>query len=1011
MAEAPPSPNFQLLFESAPGLYLVLTPDLRIIAASEAYLRATMTRRDDILGRYLFDIFPDNPDDPAATGVRNLRTSLERVLHTRTADTMAVQKYDVRRPGGGFEERYWSPLNSPVLDPATGELAYIIHRVEDVTDFIRLTQSDQQRHQMNEELRARAARMEAEIYLRAAEVQEANRRLESANHDLELANERIRMLDELKNQFFANVSHELRTPLALILGPAETLLRQGGQPPEVARQLATIERNAKLLLKHVNDLLDIAKLEAKKIQPRYARVDVAKFLRRVAAHFETIADSRHIELEIHTPPRLEAEIDPDKIERALLNLLSNAFKFVPDGGIIDCEVTLAAEHQIAISVSDNGPGIPEESRSAVFERFRQLEGGMTRSAGGTGLGLAIVKEFVDLHHGSVAIETSRHGGAKFVLLLPRWAPAGTDVGAGPQLPHVDTRIAAESIHAELATSRSTAAETSDAAQRQAAEAPRVLVAEDNAEMREFLADVLNHEWSVHTVRDGREALEEARVHMPDVIVSDLMMPVMSGEDLLRAIKADESLKHVPVLLLTARADEGATLDLLRKGADDYVAKPFTPEELRLRVSRLITIKRTRELMQRELASSSEDLAELGSELRNALTALRLKEDLLRRALETSDKANRSKDEFLLVLSHELRTPLTSIVGWVEILRMGTCDFETMRNGLEAIRRSAQLQTALVEELLDVSRIITGRLRLEMEPVDLSQLAEKVVDSFRPAAEAKNISLEIAAPRGGPRIGGDGNRLQQVIWNLVSNALKFTAKGGCVSVSVAYRGRDAVIEVSDTGAGIAPEFLPEVFDRFRQADSSTTRQAGGLGLGLSIVHHLVELHGGTVAAESEGLGRGATFRVTLPALIGATPQPGPAIDVPAADRANLSGRSILVVDDEPATIAFLTAFLQRCGARVRSASSASEALAAVEREWPEILITDIAMPQEDGFALLAKVRERNRDLTAIALTAHAPAGDRKRFIAAGFDDFIAKPASPAQIADVIVRSTRRKQHDM
>ncbi|HET7712596.1 MAG TPA: ATP-binding protein [Thermoanaerobaculia bacterium] len=1003
------APDFQLVFESCPGLYLVLTPDLRIVAASDAYLRATMTEREEILGRHLFDVFPDNPDDPAATGVSNLRTSLERVLIAGLPDTLAVQKYDVRRPDGEFEERYWSPVNSPVFEPGTHRIAFIIHRVEDVTEFVRLKQSTEEQHEAGEALRARAEQMEAEVFVRASEVQEANRRLEATNRELALANERIRALDELKNQFFANVSHELRTPLALILGPVEELLRNNSIPPKIARPLGTIERNAKMLLKHVNDLLDIAKLEAGSIQPQYARIDLAKFVRRVAAHFETVADSRRIELSIQTPEKLEAEVDPDKIERVLLNLLSNAFKFSPDEAIVQCELTLGGDGLIWITVSDGGPGIPAEMREAVFERFRRLEGAMTSRTGGTGLGLAIVKEFVALHHGTIRVETSAQGGARFAIGLPRWAPAGAKVEHGPHSPHADTRIAADSIRAALKPVEPALSNEETPA---VGPAGHVLVAEDNAEMRHFLRDLLSESWSVETAANGQEALEMARSHPPDVIISDLMMPLMSGEDLLRAVKGNgEALRHIPVLLLTARADESTALDLLRKGADDYVAKPFTPEELRLRVSRLITIKRTRDLMQEALASSSEDLAELGAELREALTALRLKEDLLRRALETSDKANRAKDEFLMVLSHELRTPLTSILGWVEMLRMWKSDAETMKNGLDAIRRSAHLQTALVEELLDVSRIVTGRLRLDMEPVELGNIMEVVVDSFRPAADAKSIAFDLELPAEPRPITGDANRVQQIIWNLVSNAVKFTPKGGRIRVELEYRGPDAIVEVTDTGVGIAPEFLPAVFDRFRQADSSTTRQAGGLGLGLSIVRDLVALHGGTITAESPGIGQGSTFRVKLPAVM-PTAQPHlPVHETLDADGPKLRGRSILVVDDEPATVAFLTTFLRRCGANVRSASSVQEAIAAAEQEWPEILITDIAMPQEDGFALLEKIRAHHRELTAIALTAHGRANERSRFLAAGFDDFISKPASPTEIASVIVRSTERRAHEM
>ena len=330
-AQAPDVPDFRRLFESAPGCYLVLAPDLTIVAASDAYLRATMTRRQAILGRALFDVFPDNPDDPGATGVGNLRASLERVLRSAAPDAMAVQKYDVRRPeaDGGFEERHWSPVNCPVIGPA-GEIAYIIHRVEDVTDFVRLKE--------------KGGHMEAEIFQRAQELQEANRRL--------------RALDQTKTQFFANVSHELRTPLTLILGPVAALLSDEGATDAQRRTLAVVERNARLLLAHVTDLLDLAGLEAGKAAVAYAEVDLAALVRQVADHFTSFAHQRHFTFSVEAPPALPAEADRSKVQRVLMNLLGNAFKFTPEGGRVRCLLADTADGRVRLEVADSGPGVP-----------------------------------------------------------------------------------------------------------------------------------------------------------------------------------------------------------------------------------------------------------------------------------------------------------------------------------------------------------------------------------------------------------------------------------------------------------------------------------------------------------------------------------------------------------------------------------------------------------------------------------------------------------------------------
>jgi hypothetical protein len=284
----------------------VLTPELTIVAASDAYLQATMTRRAEIVGRPLFQVFPDNPDDPAADGTANLRASLERVLEQRAPDAMAVQKYDIRRPDGRFEERYWSPVNSPVL-AADGSVSYIIHRVEDVTEFMRLEQ--------------RGTGMEAELYQRGQELSDANRRLRAANQQLEALYERTRELEELRTRFFANVSHELRTPLTLIIGPAERLRAAAGEPAQ-ERDLEVIVRNARTLLKHVNDLLDLAKLDAGQMQLDYAQADAAQLVRVTAGLFDSLARDRGMTFTVQTPAALPAQLDPDRYQRVLRNLLS-----------------------------------------------------------------------------------------------------------------------------------------------------------------------------------------------------------------------------------------------------------------------------------------------------------------------------------------------------------------------------------------------------------------------------------------------------------------------------------------------------------------------------------------------------------------------------------------------------------------------------------------------------------------------------------------------------------------
>lgn len=404
-------------------------------------------------------------------------------------------------------------------------------------------------------------------------------------------------------------------------------------------------------------------------------------------------------------------------------------------------------------------------------------------------------------------------------------------------------------------------------------------------------------------------------------------------------------------------------------------------------------------------------------------AQRLSANLLIRegkARAEAEAANRLKDEFLATVSHELRTPLNSILGWSQLLRTGTLDETATTRALKTIERNTQTLAQIIEDLLDVSRIIAGKLRMDVRPVKLDSVVEAALESIRPATDAKNIRLEVSLNPGVGAVSGDSGRLQQVVWNLLSNAIKFTPSGGQVSVKLERVGARARITVSDSGEGIGEEFLPYVFDRFRQADSTFARMHGGLGLGLAIVRHLVELHGGSVGADSLGKGEGATFTVSFPLLApernaGARPEPlvdtcQPALEEPK----DLAGLSVMIVDDELDAREVLVAMLELRGAKVIVASSAAEALEALANatngSMPDVLVSDIGMPGEDGFALISKVRamepERGGNIPAIALTSYARAEDRTRVLAAGYQRHMAKPVEPSSLAIAVASLARR-----
>ena len=374
------------------------------------------------------------------------------------------------------------------------------------------------------------------------------------------------------------------------------------------------------------------------------------------------------------------------------------------------------------------------------------------------------------------------------------------------------------------------------------------------------------------------------------------------------------------------------------------------------------------------------------------------------AREEAENANRMKDEFLAMLSHELRTPLSAIAGWAHILREGGLEPADSARAIEVIDRNAKVQGQLISDILDVSRIISGKLRLEKKAVAAAAVVEAAIDTVRPTAEAKQVRLEASLDPEAGLVWADPDRLQQVVWNLLTNAIKFTAEGGVVSVRLARGGSQTEIVVRDTGEGITPEFAPHVFERFRQADSSTTRPHGGLGLGLAIVRHLVEAHGGTVVAASAGKGQGATFTVRLPrhAAAAAEAEPAGAAPVEAPPVRSLEHVRVLLVDDDPDTRGMMETVLSQRGARVTAASSAAEALACVDRETPDVLLSDIGMPGMDGYALIRELRERPgaRAIPAAALTAYAHADDRGQAIAAGYQLHVAKPVEPAELVAVV-----------
>ncbi|MBD2209842.1 response regulator [Nostoc linckia FACHB-104] len=1053
--------------------------------------------------------------------------------------------------------------------------------------------------------------------------------------------EALAELDRAKTVFFSNVSHEFRTPLTLMLGPLEEILNNSVTllPVNERQQLEMVQRNGLRLLKLVNTLLDFSRIEAGRVQASYEPIDLASFTAELASVFRSTIERADMHLAVNCPPLpAPVYVDREMWEKIVLNLLSNAFKFTFTG-----EITVSLQWVndfVELQVKDTGIGIPSEEIPYLFERFHRVKGAKGRTFEGSGIGLSLVQELVQMHGGNVQVTSVLGQGSCFTVSIPTGAAhlpperisatrtlASTALNATSYLEEALRwlpTVGNEGAEVVVSPSASSAPRTSPA---------RILLADDNADMRDYVKRLLSQDYEVEAVADGLAALSAARRRVPDLILTDVMMPGLDGFGLLQALRNEPETTKVPIILLSARAGEEARVEGLEAGADDYLIKPFSARELLARVEAALKLARLRdEAMQREqglrleaeiakahletvLAGIKDQFYVLDREWRYSFVNDRVtvvvgksKEELLgqviwelypdlignefytqvhhafaqqqvmrfeyfyspwrrwfenriypfadgvsvfvtdiseqkqaqaalqeseqrfrnmadnapvmiwvtdptgyctylsqswynftgqteetglglgwlnavhpedfesaknaflaankhheafrieyrlrrkdseyrwvidaatpwlswngeflgyigsaiditeRKAAETerdrllqleqaaraeAENANRIKDEFLAVLSHELRSPLNPILGWSRLLQTREFDPVSRTKALATIERNAQLQVQLIDDLLDVSRILRGKLNLNMAEVNLVSVIEAAMETVRLAAEAKKIQFYIILDASVDEVLGDSSRLQQVIWNLVSNAVKFTPEGGKVNIRLDEIDAQAQITISDTGKGISSSFLPYVFEYFCQADSTTTRKFGGLGLGLAIVRHLVELHGGTVSAESLGEGQGATFTVRLPLLKdeGKRLKDENESANLAADALILTGIKILVVDDDTDTREFYTFVLQQSGAIVTAVASAAAALQTLTKFKPDILLSDIGMPEMDGYMFMRQVKalQTETEIPAIALTAYAGELNQQQALVAGFQKHISKPVEPDELVSII-----------
>jgi signal transduction histidine kinase/DNA-binding response OmpR family regulator len=780
-------------------------------------------------------------------------------------------------------------------------------------------------------------------------------------------------------------------------------------------------------------------------------------------------------------------------EKIVLNLVSNAFKFTFEGRIM---VSLdECEGQARLVVLDTGIGIEPAHLGKLFERFQRVEGARSRSYEGSGIGLALVRDLVELLKGTISVASEPGRGTVFTVTLPLDAAPSAALApalAEPVVPNARTVAAFAGEASRWLPDGGVSAPAEE-------EAPvlamaRVLVADDNADMRDYLARLLGQHWEVTVAGDGIAAWEAARRERPDVVVSDVMMPRLDGFGLIARLRADPDLAEVPVLLVSARAGEEARIEGLEAGADDYLVKPFAARELLTRIdsqlmrarmralerahaSRLASIFRQvpaaiailrgpehvfelvndsyqamvgpRELLGKSFRAALPELEGqgiyelldgvrasatpyVGRSLRaelaragaleeryfdfvyqplldargkvEAIAVVAFEVTDLARARREAEIANGAKDEFLAMLGHELRNPLSPILIALELIRMRRVP--GAERELAVIERQAQHMVRLVDDLLDVARVARGKFELRLEQVELSHLAALAAEATAPLMAERNHQLVVEVPEQGLAVTGDPNRLTQVLGNLLTNAAKYTNKGGHIRVHACARDGQAVLRVEDDGIGIAAEMLPHLFDRFVQERQALDRSRGGLGLGLAIVKDIVALHGGSVSARSDGPGRGSVFEVRLPlAEAASAPADGAAAPAPGG-----SACSVLLVDDNPDVLAVMRTLLELGGHFVTALGDPQAALALPDGFSPRVALLDIGLPGMSGYELADALRRRPgfRDTDFVAVSGYGQPEDRARSEAAGFCAHLVKPPAAHVLAALLERLARERQ---